>query len=99
MTVKIIPLESGRFLVTWLSMKEKQPDCTAYDILMDGNFQLNKYHVREEGKKEYSAVVEIPAELFERFVKGTLLIEVVALGHKNRKTKTAEAAVYAGPKS
>jgi len=99
MAVRITPLESGRFLVQWHSLARKEPACIAYDIFLKiggDELRLNKHCIAETGMKEYGEIVAIPPPLSEKFTEGKAFIEVVALGPKNRRTKTAESAVYRG---
>ncbi len=85
MTVKIIPLESGRFMLKWKSMEKEQPGCVNYEVRV-GKEIVGL--VPAGGKEEYTCIVgEVPRNA---------IVKITALGPRNRETKTADEGVYQG---
>ena len=88
MAVKVIPLESGKFMIKWDSMEKEQPDCVNYEIVLEKGteYRILGISPAKRGQKEYFIVVEnLPKDI---------VIHIKALKAKNKPTKTEAIAVY-----
>ena len=79
MAVRISALESGRFLIQWDSLKDKNPSCNAYQIYIktsEGDFPLLETPVYDRGEKKFQALVWVsdqflsPFRFLKRFPSG-----------------------------